>query len=123
MNFSIAIRESGGITVLDVVGQSTLASHGTDEFSRYVKKLIAEGKHKILLNLSELTQIDSTGVSVIVGACASLRNRQGELKLLRPHGRVLEVLNVLRLLKVIPSFDDEAEALASFETKGLAVQT
>ena len=121
MGLKISIRESGDVTIVDLRGKSTL--HGTHEFSRHIKKLVAEGTHRILLNLAELTQIDSSGVSVIVETCASLRNRRGELKLLCPRGRVLEVLTVLRLLQVIPWFEEEARALASFRLKGYAAQT
>ena len=115
MALKISTRESGDITIVDLVGRSTLVGHGTDAFSLHIKKLVAAGTHKILLNLAELTQIDSSGVSVIVETFASLRNRRGELKLLCPRGRVLEVLRVLRLPQVIPCFEDESEALASFK--------
>jgi len=123
VSFKISLRESGDIAILDLVGKATLESHATHEFSRNVKRLVADGKHKILLNLSELTQIDSSGVSVIVETWASLRNRRGELKLLCPRGRVLEVLRVIHLVHVIPWLEDEATALASFQSKGFAAQT
>ncbi len=67
---------------------------------------------KLLLNLANLTQVDSSGV--IVAAYVYLKRQGGDLKLLCPCGRVLEVLTVFRLLDAIPSFEDEAQALASF---------
>jgi anti-anti-sigma factor len=73
---------------------------------------------KLLLNLANLTQIDSSGVSIIVGAYVSLKDRGGDLKFLRPYGRVLEVFKALHLLEIIPSFEDEIEALASFRPLG-----
>jgi anti-anti-sigma factor len=73
---------------------------------------------KLLLSLGDLTQIDSSGVSIIVGTFVSLRGRGGDLKLLRPRGRVLEVLTALHLLKIISSFEDETQALASFRPQG-----
>jgi anti-anti-sigma factor len=69
---------------------------------------------KLLLNLANLTQVDSTGVSIIVKTYTFLTDQGGALKLLSPRGRVLEVLTVLRLLETIPSFEDETQALASF---------
>ena len=122
VSLKISTRESDDITIVELAGKSTLESHGAHEFSRHVKRLVADGKHKILLNLSELTQIDSSGVSVIVETWASLRNRRGELKLMCPRGRVQEVLRVIRLVQVIPSFENESEALASFHPKGYAAQ-
>ena len=71
-------------------------------------------ERNLLLNLADLTQIDSSGVSIIVETYVSLRRQDGDLKLLCPCGRVLEVLTVFRLLDTIPSFEEEAEALASF---------
>jgi len=58
--------------------------------------------------------VDSSGVGVIVAAYVSLKRQGGDLKLLCPCGRVLEVLTVFRLLDTIPSFEDETQALASF---------
>ncbi len=67
-----------------------------------------------MLNLANLTQVDSSGVSIIIETYVSLKRQAGDLKLLCPRGRVLEVLDVFRLLDTIPSFEDETKALASF---------
>ena len=69
---------------------------------------------KLLLNIGDLSQVDSSGVSIIIETYVSLKRHGGDLKLLSPSGRVLQVLNVFRLLDIIPSFDDEAQALVSF---------
>jgi anti-anti-sigma factor len=79
--------------------------------------LVSKGVRKVLLNLGDLTQVDSSGVSIIVGTFVSLKRQGGDLKLRCPSGRVLEVLTVLHLIE-IPSFQDEAEALASFRPRG-----
>ena len=73
---------------------------------------------KVLLNLKELTHVDSSGVGVIIATYISLKRQDGDLKLLCPCGRVLKVLTLFRLLDVIPSFEDESEALASFRPRG-----
>jgi anti-sigma B factor antagonist len=86
--------------------------------SEHLRDLTANGKRKMLLNLVNLTQVDSSGVSVIVETYVSLKRQGGELKLLAPCGRVLEVLTVFRLLDALPSFDDETQALASFRPRG-----
>ena len=77
--------------------------------------MVVHGVRKLLLNVSGLTQIDSSGVSIIVGTFVHLGQQGGGLKLLRARGRVLEVLTVFHLQNIIPSFEDEAQALASFE--------
>ena len=116
MGLQISIRECGDVSILDLRGRSTIDGE-IELLSKYLRDLAANGKHKLLLNLKDLTQVDSTGVSVIVAAYLSLERQGGELKLLCPCGRVLEVLKVLRLLDVIPSFEDETQALASFRPR------
>lgn len=119
MSFRISIRESGDVTVLDLCGKLTIDGE-SELLSRYLRRLVAKGVRNLLLNLTELTQTDSTGVGVIVGTFVTLKRKDGNLKLLCPHGHVLDVLKVLRLLDVIPSFEDETEAVASFRTQGFA---
>jgi len=115
----ISIRESCGVTILDLRGKSTIDGN-SEILSRRLNKLVASGVRKLLLNMTDLKQVDSSGVRVIVDAYVSLRNKAGELKLLRPRGSVLEVFRVLHLLDIIPSFDDETQALASFRAQGRA---
>jgi anti-anti-sigma factor len=78
--------------------------------------MVASGIRKLLLNLTDVRQVDSSGVRVIVDTYVSLRDKGRELKLLRPRGSVWEVFRVLRLLEIIPSFHDETQALPSFLT-------
>jgi anti-sigma B factor antagonist len=113
MSLHISIREFGDVTILDLRGKATISSE-SELLSGHLQKLVAKGASKLLLNIADLSQIDSSGVSVIVQTHASLKRRGGGLKLLRPGGRVLQVLTVIHLLDIIPSFDDEAQALASF---------
>ena len=114
VGLQISIRESGDVTILDLQGRSTINGGESELLNSRLKKLVASGVRKLLLNLADLTQVDSSGVSIIVGTYVSLRARGGDLKLLCPCGRVLEVLRILHLLEMIPSFEDEAQALASF---------
>jgi anti-sigma B factor antagonist len=122
VRLQIAVRESGDVTILDLQGRATIEGE-SEMLSGRLTKLIANGVRKVLLNLASLTQVDSTGVSVIVQTYALLRNRGGQLKLLCPYGRVLEVLRLFRLIEIIPCFNDETEALASFQPKGYAART
>jgi anti-anti-sigma factor len=82
--------------------------------------LIANDVRRFLLNLADLTQIDSSGLSVLVKTYNSIKQQGGDLKLLCPRGRVMEVFRVLRLLEIIPSFEDETQALSSFRVRGYA---
>jgi anti-sigma B factor antagonist len=117
VTLQISSREFGDITVLDLRGKSTIDTGSSEMLSARLKKLMATGMRKLVLNLVNLTQVDSSGVAVIVGAYVSIKRLGGDLKLLCPSGRVLEVLTVCHLLDIIPRFEDEAEALASFRPR------
>jgi anti-anti-sigma factor len=114
MGLGISSREFGDVTILDLRGKSTVSGGESELLSGHLQELIAKGASKLLLNMADLSQVDSSGVSVIVQTYVSLKRRGGDLRLLCPNGRVLQVLTVLHLLDIIPSFDDEAKALASF---------
>ena len=114
MGLQILIRESGEVTILDLRGTSTLDSGGSELLSGQLRRLFDNGVCNLLLNVEELRQVDSSGISVLVEAYVSLRRNGGNLKLLRPRDRVRMVLKLFRLLDTIPSFEDEAQALASF---------
>jgi anti-anti-sigma factor len=113
MGLQVSIRESGDVTILDLRGRATIGVD-SDLLNNHLNKLIASGVLKVLLNLADVSQLDSSGISAIVRTYVSLRAKNGNLKLLCPCGHVLEVLRTLHLLEVIPSFEDEIEALASF---------
>ena len=115
MSLEISIRESGDVAVVDLRGRSTLNDGESELLSSRLQKLIASGMRNLLLNLKELTHVDSSGIGIIVWTYVSLRRQGGDLKLLSPCDRVLNVLTVFRLQNVIPSFEDEAQALASFQ--------
>jgi anti-anti-sigma factor len=116
MALELANRVSGDVTIVDLRGRCTLGDE-TEDLGRELKKLIDGGCRKLLLNLTELSQIDSTGVSTIVASYVTLRRLKGEVKLLHPTGRVQTVLEITHMLQVIPNFEEEAAAVASFSTR------
>ncbi len=118
MSLQISIRESGDVTILELRGRSTVDGGESQLLSSQLQKLVAKGVRKLLLNLGDLTQVDSSGVSIIVKTYVSVRGQGGDLRLLRPGGRVLEVFTTLHLLEIIPTFEDETQALASFRPLG-----
>jgi anti-sigma B factor antagonist len=116
MGLQIAIRHAGNVAILDLQGRATIGLTN-DALSANLRKLIDDGSSNVLLNLTGATQLDSSSISTIVRAFVSLRNRNGVLKLLNPRSHVKLVLEMLRLLNVIPTFYDEAAALTSFESR------
>ena len=117
VSLQIVVRQSNDVTILDLTGKSTIDASEGELLSKRLRALTDNGKHKLLLNLANLTQVDSSGISAIVEAYVCLQRQDGELKLLNPRGRVLEVLTLFRLLDTIPSFKDETKALASFRPR------
>jgi anti-anti-sigma factor len=118
LGLEISAREAGDVMILDLRGRATIDGGESELLSSHLKKLVANGVCKLLLNLADLTRVDSSGVSIIVGTYVSVRRQGGDLKLLCPRGRVREVLTVFRLLEIIVNFEDEAQAVASFQPRG-----
>jgi len=115
VGLEISIRKSDDVTIVDLRGRSTLNDGESELLSSHLKKLLASGMHRLLLNLRELTYVDSSAIGILVGTYASLRQQGGDLKLLSPTERVRKVLTVFRLQNIIPSFEDEAQAVATFQ--------
>jgi anti-sigma B factor antagonist len=123
VGLQISIRESDDVTILDLRGRSNIDAGDSELLDSHLHKLLANGARKLLLNLTGLTQLGSSGLSVTVGTCVSLGRQGGDLRVLRPRGLPLEVFRVLRLLESISSFEDEAQAPASFRSRGYAASS
>lgn len=119
MGLQISIRQSSDVAILDLRGRAVLDEGESELLGSNLKRLVASGVRKVLLNLADVTQLDSSGVAFIVGTYRSLRGQGGELKLLHPSGHVLEMFSALHLFKLIPTFEDEAQALDSFRVADL----
>jgi anti-anti-sigma factor len=117
VSLQIVVRQSNDVTILDLTGKSTMDASEGELLSKRLRALTDTGKHKLLLNLATLTRMDSSGISAVIEAYVCLQRQDGELKLLSPRGRVLEVLTLFRLLDKIPTFQDETQALASFRSR------
>jgi anti-sigma B factor antagonist len=115
VSLQISTRKSAGVTIVDLKGRATIGADN-DLLQSGLRELIAGGERNLLLNLAALTQLDSTGIGTIAAAVANVSRQGGALKLLRPRGRVRLVLDALRWFDRIPTFEDEAGALASFQS-------
>jgi anti-sigma B factor antagonist len=106
-------RQVDGITILDLSGRITLGE-GSVVLREAVKELSAKGQKQILLNLGNVTYIDSSGIGELVGAFTSIRNAGGDLKLLNLTKKVHDLLQITKLYTVFDVWDDEASAISSF---------
>lgn len=114
MSVKLTIRQVGDVTVIDAAGRITLGE-GSSTFRDAVRDLTAKGSKKLLLNLAEITYIDSSGIGEMVSSFTTVTNGGGQLKLLKLTKRVKDLLQITKLYTVFEVFDDEAEAVASFQ--------
>jgi anti-sigma B factor antagonist len=107
-------RQVSGVTVVDLSGRITLGE-GSTVLREAVKDLLAKGQRKILLNLGDVTYIDSSGIGELVSAFTSVRNQGGDLKLLKLTKKVHDLLQITKLYTVFDVKDDEATAIQAFK--------
>jgi anti-sigma B factor antagonist len=113
MSVKLNIRQVGEITVLDLAGRITLGE-GSSTLRDALKDVLAKGQKKVLLNLSEVSYIDSSGIGELVSAFTTVTNLGGQLKLNGLNKRVKDLLQITKLYTVFEVFDEESTAMRSF---------
>jgi anti-sigma B factor antagonist len=107
-------RDVNGITVLDIEGRIVLGEE-SNSFRERVKSLLAAGKRKIVLNMSNVSYIDSAGLGTLVATFHSAKSQGATLKLANLGAKFREVLQVTKLMTVFDTYDSEAAAVQSFD--------
>jgi anti-sigma B factor antagonist len=113
VSIKLNTRQVGDVTVLDVAGRITLGE-GSSALRDALKDLAAKGNKKVLLNLGEVSYIDSSGIGELVSAFTSVTNQGGQLKLLGLNKRVKDLLQITKLYTVFEVHDDEPAAVRSY---------
>ncbi|GIU75170.1 MAG: STAS domain-containing protein [Bryobacteraceae bacterium] len=113
MSLKLTTRQVGDVVIVDAAGRITLGE-GSSAFRDTIKDLVNKGHKKILVNLGEVTYIDSSGIGELVSGYTTVSNAGGQMKLLNLTKRVHDLLQITKLYTVFEVFDDEAKALASF---------
>ena len=113
MSVKISTRQVDGVTVLDMSGRITLGE-GSVQLRDAVRDLLSKGQKHILLNLGDVTYIDSSGIGELVSAFTTVKNQGGELKLLNLTRKVHDLLQITKLYTVFDVHEDEASAIRSF---------
>lgn len=113
MSLKIASRQVDGVTVLDFEGRIVLGEP-TEAIRDTLQDLVSKGQKKILVNLGEVSYIDSSGLGALVRAYSTLTSQQGTLKLLNLTKKVHDLLQVTKLYTVFEIFNDESAAIKSF---------
>ena len=113
MSVKLTTRQVGNVSVVDVEGRITLGE-GSSALREALRDLVAKNQNKILLNLGDVSYIDSSGIGELVSGFTTVSNSGGMLKLLNLNKRVKDLLQITKLYTVFEVFDDEAAAISSF---------
>ena len=113
MSATATVRDSDGVAIVDLAGRFTLGD-GSNLLRSTVKEMVDAGRKKILLNLADVSYIDSSGLAEMASAFVTVSNMGGQLKLLNPQTRLKDLLQVTRLYTLFVTFTDESEAVKSF---------
>jgi anti-sigma B factor antagonist len=106
-------RVVSGVTVLDISGKIALGE-GDAQIRDRIKELLAAGNKKILLNLGDVSYIDSAGLGALISGYTTAKREGGQLKLVNLTKRVQDLLAITKLITVFDTYEDENEAIASF---------
>ena len=113
MSVKLSTRQVGDVSVVDVAGRITLGE-GSSALRDTLRDMVNKGQKKILLNVGDVSYIDSSGIGELVSGFTTVTNQGGQLKLLNLTKRVKDLLQITKLYTVFDVHDDEAAAVRSF---------
>ncbi len=111
---NITERQAGDVTILDMDGKVTIGE-GSVALRTSIRKLLGEGKKKILLNLGNVGYVDSSGIGELVSSFTAVNKEGGSLRLLNLTQKIQDLLAITKLLTVFDVYESESEALGSFK--------
>ena len=114
MSLNIGSRDVDGVTIVDLSGRITLGDESSGKLRKAVRDLLAQGHKKVLLNLGDVSYIDSSGLGELVSTYTTASNQGAKVKLLNVQKKVQDLLQITKLYTVFDSFDNEADAILSF---------
>src|ERR1700761_2468536 len=106
-------RQVGDVTVIDAAGRITLGE-GASAFRDTIRDFASKGNKKLLLNLGDVSYIDSSGIGEMVSGFTTVTNNGGQMKLVGLSKRIKDLLQITKLYTVFDVYDDEAQAVRSF---------
>ena len=111
----ISERSVGEVMIVDVSGKITLGDGGDVALRDKMRSLIQQDHKKVLLNLGDVSYVDSSGIGELVSSYTTTNHNGGQLKLLNQTKKIHDLLTITKLLTVFESFDDEGAAVSSFK--------
>ncbi|MGD9587638.1 MAG: STAS domain-containing protein [Pyrinomonadaceae bacterium] len=118
-NLSITERNVRGVSVVDLAGKITLGESNRN-LHEAIRRLVAEGKVHVLLNLAKVTSIDSSGLGEIVAGFSTVLAAGGSLKLINLPTRLGDLMTITKLYTVFEIYDSEAAGVEAFEKPAVA---
>jgi anti-sigma B factor antagonist len=113
MALKVVEAEVNGVTVLKLIGRVTLGEE-TNQLRARMKESLSEGKTRLVLDLGEVTYIDSAGLGTLVAGFTSAQNQGAAMKLANLTKRFSEQLNITKLVTVFDVYNTVDEAVKSF---------
>ncbi|HUF05271.1 MAG TPA: STAS domain-containing protein [Aridibacter sp.] len=117
MKLEVALRRDKDVTIVDLSGRMRAGSDIIN-FRQALKVLVGEGRLAVVVNLEKIGRIDSSGLGELIAGFTTLEKSGGKLKLLNLSDSVVELMMMTKLLTVFEVFEDEGEAVRSFDLKG-----
>jgi anti-sigma B factor antagonist len=106
-------RVVDGVSILDLSGKIVLGE-GDVQIKERIRDLLSDGQRKILLNLGDVSYIDSAGLGSLISSYATTKREGGQLKLVNLTKRVQDLLAITKLITVFDTFESEKEAVDSY---------
>jgi anti-sigma B factor antagonist len=111
---NVNVRQAGGdVTILDLKGKITIGS-GDVALRNAIQEVMNNGAKKVLINMADVSTIDSSGIGELVSAYTTATNRGAKLKLFNLPAKVSDILTITQLITVFDVFDNEGDAVRSF---------
>jgi anti-sigma B factor antagonist len=110
---NVNVRQSGDVTILDLKGKITIGS-GDVALRQAIQEVMSSGATKVLINMADVSTIDSSGIGELVSAYTTATNRGARLKLINLPAKVTDILTITQLITVFDVYDSEDAAIQSF---------
>ena len=114
-SLKIVKRQNGNVVILDMEGKIRIGDESV-ALRNTLRELAKSGEKRILVNLANVTHVDSSGLGELVGGFVSIQKNNGELKLLNLTDRINELMMITKLLTVFDVYSNEEEAVSSFQS-------
>ncbi|MBV9611639.1 MAG: STAS domain-containing protein [Acidobacteriaceae bacterium] len=119
MALTAKTRRVGNVAIVDLSGKVTLGEN-TGILRDELKSLLAQGNKQIILNMKDVSYVDSAGLGELVGAYTTATNQGGAVKLLHLQGKMRDLMQITKLHTIFPAFEDEQKAVSSFGASATA---